>query len=612
MAATIKIPSTFTAVDKFTDTVQKMVNSTKGFATTGVAAIKRFDTKVSATFNKMGRLSQLALGLGIGAIFTQAIQNNLQYNDSLASLSSITGATGNDLAILEGHAMDAAKATKMAAKDIFYGMDLIASAKPELLQTPKALADITKNAIILSKAAKMELADSADALTTSLNHFGLGAEYSKYAIDQLAAGSIYGASKIPQTAEALSKFGTIAAATGTKLDESIALVQLISGFEKGSEAGTKLKNILAIMASSKILPAGQLKALKKMGVDLDIVTDISLPFNKRLKEFAKLGKNNVAVLQVLGRENAALGQALFNNVDGFDAMLANINKSGTAQAQAAINTGSFGERLMAIKNQFLNYTTVTNSNNKSLDTMGKAMDWVAENMDIVIESAALLLGGFIALKSAVAIITAIQVVTKIWTVAQWGLNAAMSANPIVVAIAAIYGLVVLIDTAIRKYDTWGASMLQVLGPLGWIVNIIMSFKRHWSSIEDAFTNGGIFAGIKRIGEVLADGILYPMEQILKFMSKIPLIGRVTKGLDFISGIRERNNLKLDSDFPEDISKEPIDSPSQNLAQSNANLEKAVLGGSLNINLNDPGRNVKDTNSDTKGLPVLITHNQGGW
>ena len=289
---------------------------TKRFASSGIAAMRRFDTKVNQTFKSMGRISHLALGLGLGAVFSTAIQNNAAYNSSLMEVSSITGATGKALSVLESHALGVAKSTKMLASDVLKGFTEIASAQPELLKTPKALADITKQAIILSKASKLDLKTAADSLTTSLNQFGLGSNMAAMAIDALAAGSVYGASKIPETTEALSKFGTIAAATGTKLNESIALIQLVSPFERGAEAGTKLRNVLGKIAGAQILPKAQQKILKGLGVDIGLVTNAALPLNERLKEFSKIAGNSNAVMQIFGTENAALAQALFNNAGG--------------------------------------------------------------------------------------------------------------------------------------------------------------------------------------------------------------------------------------------------------------------------------------------------------
>ena len=555
------------------------------------------------------------------------------------SVSSITGATGKNLTILEGHAMAVAKSTKMMGKDVLFGFEQIASAQPELLQTPKALAQITKNAIILSKAAKMELGTAADSLTTSLNQFGLGANMSTMAIDALAAGSIYGASKIPQTAEALQKFGTIAAATGTKLNESIALVQLVSKFEKGSEAGTKLKNILATMASAKILPSSQLKALTKMGVDIDIVTNAALPLNQRLLEFSKLGKDNTAVLQVLGKENAALGQALFNNANGFSAMLTNINKTGAAQQQAAINTTSFNERLNAMKNQFLNVTTATNSNNKALSILGSSMDWAADNMETLVGIGAGIIGTFGAMKAliwgtqgamvaynvvlgvqsalsgtaSIAIgknavaLGAYKTIQMVTTGATWLATAATTAFgvamnlglwPILAIIAAVAGVIALFYNWDKVTAWFGKQWGKFTNWIG----------EAWNNVVKWFKEFDFMNFFKDIGQSILKFLLTPMQTMLKLASNIPgKIGSIaSKALATIG------DLTGDSEISVKDVREPLDGPEIQMVKSNESVKSAILGGSLNVNFNDPGNMVKSTSIESKGMPVRLNRTQGAF
>lgn len=132
-----------------------------------------------------------------------------------------------------------------------------------------------------------------------------------------------------------------------------------------------------------------------------------------------------------------------------------------------------------------------------------------------------LLGGFIKIAT---------LATKIWTGAQWLLNIAMDANPIGLIILAIGVLVSLVYAAVNSYNEWGAALLMVMGPIGWIVNMIMLFRDNWDSIVAAFKEGGIIAGIKKIGAVFLDMILYPVQQLLELLSFIPGFEDLAEGL----------------------------------------------------------------------------------
>lgn len=122
-----------------------------------------------------------------------------------------------------------------------------------------------------------------------------------------------------------------------------------------------------------------------------------------------------------------------------------------------------------------------------------------------------------------------KVATLGWTAAQWLLNIALNANPIGLIVLAIAALVGMITLVVAKYDSWGASLTLLMGPLGIIINLVMTFKRNWESITKAFKEGGILAGIKRIGIVLLDMILYPVQQLLGLLAKIPGLSKLASG-----------------------------------------------------------------------------------
>lgn len=125
---------------------------------------------------------------------------------------------------------------------------------------------------------------------------------------------------------------------------------------------------------------------------------------------------------------------------------------------------------------------------------------------------------------AVGIIKGITTATKLWTIAQTLLNVVMTANPIGIIVVAVGALIGLIITAIKKYDEWGAAVTLLMGPLGMVINLVQSFRRNWDAIVEAFKTEGIIAGLKKIGVTLLDAILYPLQQLLEVMSKIPKIG----------------------------------------------------------------------------------------
>lgn len=146
----------------------------------------------------------------------------------------------------------------------------------------------------------------------------------------------------------------------------------------------------------------------------------------------------------------------------------------------------------------------------ALEKLSPVFQWVFENIDALV----IILG---------SVATAFGVLT----VAVWANNIALMANPVGLVIAAILVLIGIITAAIIKFDEWGAMVLALMGPFGMLINIIKTVYDHWESIKKAFQTDGIVGAIKRIGQVLLDAFLKPLQQGLEMLSGLPGVGNMT-------------------------------------------------------------------------------------
>ncbi|MDQ8012042.1 MAG: phage tail tape measure protein [Flavobacterium nitrogenifigens] len=136
-----------------------------------------------------------------------------------------------------------------------------------------------------------------------------------------------------------------------------------------------------------------------------------------------------------------------------------------------------------------------------------------------------------------------NIALKVQTAQQWLLNAAMNANPIGLIIIAIAALIAFIAVAINYWDEFGNAMVMLLGPIGMIISLIMSLREHWDSVVSAFKSDGILGGIKRLGLVILDAVLKPVQQLLQLLSKIPGLGNLAgSGAKWIEDFRKSNQL----------------------------------------------------------------------
>ena len=87
----------------------------------------------------------------------RAIDNQREFEKSLKNLSAITGASGDDLKYYKEQAISMSAGVAGGASAVVEAFKFIGSAKPELLNSKEALAQVTQQAILLSQAAGIDL-----------------------------------------------------------------------------------------------------------------------------------------------------------------------------------------------------------------------------------------------------------------------------------------------------------------------------------------------------------------------------------------------------------------------------------------------------------------------
>ena len=149
----------------------------------------------------------------------------------------------------------------------------------------------------------------------------------------------------------------------------------------------------------------------------------------------------------------------------------------------------------------------------------------------------------IAVKGATVATNIAKTATALWSAAQAVLNVILTANPVGLIIAAVAVLVGWVAVIIKNWERWGAAITLFMGPLGRVIALVQSFRKHWDSIVEAFQVDGIVAGFKRIGAVTLDALLMPLQQLMQTMVDLPGVGKLAqKALNKITATRERLGL----------------------------------------------------------------------
>ena len=271
--------------------------------------------------------------LGIGVM----IRQGMQFEDAMADLSAITGATGKDFDVMQGKILALAKAHKVYQADVANAVTLVASEKAELLKNIPALTAVTDKVLLLKNAAGTDMATAAEITTRALNIFQAEVSKTGKFVDIMAAGAKHGSSRIHETGEALIVSGAAAKAAGLSFMQTNAAIQVIAkGGFKGSQAGTALSAILGRLrrAGFNIQELGLEKTFAMIGKGLESIED---PTKRALAE-AKL----------FGEEHSKVGLALVSNAHLFGSFEKKLMEQGVAQEQANIRLSTFSAELRGI------------------------------------------------------------------------------------------------------------------------------------------------------------------------------------------------------------------------------------------------------------------------
>ncbi len=322
----------------------KAVNAFSGPARKIAASARKIKKDIDSTSRSMGLFSRKSrqaksdlkglIGQAAGLIattvsFTEAAKSAIKFEDTLAEVSAITGATGADLGFLKEQAFILGKESANMGDQVLTAFKLVASAKPELLTNLPALKDVTREVLKLKNASGTDLANAAKVTAESLNLFGKDASQAARFVNVLAAGSKFGSSEVEQTGQAILKSGAAASFSALRFEELNSLIQgMAKSGIKAEQAGTGLNAILTKLEASGI---PQL-SVKTMGLNtvLETLDGANLTAAQSVKLF--------------GLENIKSANAIIANRKFIADMTGKLAGTDVAAEQAAIRLATMSAK----------------------------------------------------------------------------------------------------------------------------------------------------------------------------------------------------------------------------------------------------------------------------
>nr|MBQ6740504.1 phage tail tape measure protein [Synergistaceae bacterium] len=195
-------------------------------------------------------------------LFGSSIQTAANFEQAMAGVAAVSGATGADFERLSAQARQLGRDTQFSASQAANAQELLARAgfqTKEIIQSMPGLLN-------MAAAEGMGLAEAADIAASSLRGFGMDASEMTRVSNILAQASASSNVSIASLGEALKNVAPDAKSLGLNIEQVSAMIGMLGNAGiKGGRAGTALASALSKISSPG--SAAQ-KALANLGVEI--------------------------------------------------------------------------------------------------------------------------------------------------------------------------------------------------------------------------------------------------------------------------------------------------------------------------------------------------------
>lgn len=608
-AASIRIPTTFEARDKFTKVISKMTRGVRKFSVVAISSIKRFDHRINKTYKKLGRLSRLGLGVGGSFIALNAVDIVKNYEQSLADLSAVMNTTKKNELLLSKNAEQLGATTAKSATEVV-GLQ---EAYARLGFPTKDIIAMTEATINGSIAMNGELSNTAELTGAMIKTFdSFSSIDAPDVLDKMTLSTQKSALNFQKLETSLPIVGGAANAAGVPFERLLALLGKLSdaGID-ASSSSTALRNIF-------------LDSAKK-----------GHTYEQILKNIEKNQKKLTAANDVFGKRGAVSATILSGKLQEVDDLTNKLKSSfsGVADGAAKKRLNTFGGSLTLLKSKYEGLLIANNEATGGTKRLKNIVEFITANLGTLLAVVLSVISSFLILKTilmastvimgaysiAIGINTAItqknkksiigntlatntyRIAMGLGTAATWLATAATAAFGVALSIATspitLIILAVLAVIAVFYYwsdiSNWFSKQWEIF--TGFI-------SATWDRLVKFFTTFDFKTFFISIGQSVLKFLLFPLKMVLSLLSKIPgKIGSLAKtGLDKIGDITGDLNVK----------KEVI--PNSSVTASE-NVNKNINENSLKIDIRDKGNNVEGFESENEsGVPIIITNTIGAF
>ena len=327
--------------------------------------VKDSGEKAEKSGHKLETLGKIAKGLGVAftaafaamgvavkkvvGVIGDCVDVYADFDDSMRQVAATMGMSadeigqaGGDFERLSQAAKDAGASTRYTASDAADALNYLALAGYD---TNKAIETMPK-VLTLAAAGGMDLAYASDMVTDSMSALNLQTSDLDMYMDQMAKTSQKSNTSVQQLGEAILVCGGTASLTGQDLDVvNTALGVMADNGIKGSEGGTKLRNVLLSLSSPTKNGAAELARLGVSIYDAEgnmrQLDAIMGDLNKALSSLSQEEKT-AAISAIFNKRDIAAVNALLESTNGRFAELDALIKNSAGAAEEMAGTMESG------------------------------------------------------------------------------------------------------------------------------------------------------------------------------------------------------------------------------------------------------------------------------
>ncbi|MDM5267947.1 phage tail tape measure protein [Bacillus wiedmannii] len=209
----------------------------------------------------LGKASAVA-GVAIVASVGASVKAAANFEQSMAKVKAISGATDSEFKQLENTAKHLGATTQFSASQAADGLSFLSLAGFSAQDSIEAIPSVLN----LAAAGAIDLGTAADISSNIMTGFGLSAQDTGHATDVLAKTFTTANTDMNQLGMAMKYVAPVANALGWDItDAATAVAKMSDAGIQGSQAGTSLRAALLSLAN----PTGQTqKAFEKLGISV--------------------------------------------------------------------------------------------------------------------------------------------------------------------------------------------------------------------------------------------------------------------------------------------------------------------------------------------------------